>query len=87
MFENICGVLKNLMEILEIFIDGKYEDQRLDLKTMNILIKRKFFDLIRCALDILVAVHYLNKKISAKTAGIIGVVTSIISIIQILALV
>ncbi len=86
MFENICGVLRNLMEILEIFSDGKYEEQSLDMKTMNILIKRKFFDLVRCLLDILVALHYLNKTISAKKAGIIGVITSIMSIAQILAL-
>ena len=87
MFENIFGVLRNLMEILVILTEGKYDDQSLDLKTVNVLVKRKIFDLVRNFLDIFVAMHYLNQKISAKNAGIIGVITSIMSIMQILVLI
>jgi len=46
------------------------------------LVKKKAFDLIRCLLDIFVALYYLKGSITAQKAGQIGVVTSIMAILQ-----
>jgi hypothetical protein len=56
-----------------------------DLKEVKKLvraIKHYSFDLIRCFLDMLVGFFYLKKFCSAKTAGILGVLSSIMAIMQ-----
>lgn len=46
------------------------------------LIKSKAFDLIRSILDCLIALYYLRDTLGPKAAGVIGVITSIMAIIQ-----
>jgi len=45
-------------------------------------IKKFAFDLIKCFLDCFVALYYLNGSLGARKAGIVGVITSIMGIIQ-----
>lgn len=53
-----------------------------DIKKLMRAIKHYTFDLIRCALDCLIALYYWKKIVSAKTSGIIGVISTIMSIMQ-----
>lgn len=48
------------------------------------MIKKCAFDLIKCLLDCVVALYYWKGQLPAKKIGILGVITSIMSIMQIL---
>lgn len=45
-------------------------------------IKKLGFDLIRCLFDCLIAVYYIGKKLPANKIGILGVITSLMGIMQ-----
>lgn len=53
-----------------------------DVKKLVRSIKHYSFDLIRCLLDCLVALFYWKNKFSAKITGILGVISSIMAIMQ-----
>jgi hypothetical protein len=53
-----------------------------DFKKLIRAIKHYSFDMIRCFLDCLVALFYWKKIFTAKTAGIIGVISTIMGIMQ-----
>jgi len=53
-----------------------------DVKKLIRSIKYYSFDLIRCFLDCLVALFYWKNKIPAKVTGILGVISSIMAIMQ-----
>jgi hypothetical protein len=40
------------------------------------------FDLIRCCLDCVIAIYYWKKSISAKAAGIVGTISTIMGIMS-----
>lgn len=54
------------------------EDEKKTVKA----IKAFSFDLLRCLLDCLVALYYWKQKLSARKAGIIGFISSIMAIMQ-----
>ena len=84
-FQNIFGALKSLLQITVIFIDGKYEGQLIDMEKGSTLIKNLALEFLRNILDIFVASYYLNQPAGkAKTIGVIGVITSVIGIVQVL---
>ena len=81
--QNLFGALHDLVLLgLEIMKQGKEEHEKYMKK-----IKNYAFDLIRNLLDCLVALFYWKGGLPAKKIGILGVITSLISIIQILGLV
>lgn len=81
--QNIFGALRSILQIVVIFIDGKYEGQLIDMEKGPILIKGLALEFIRNILDIFVASYYLNQPAGkAKTIGVLGVITSVIGIVQ-----
>jgi hypothetical protein len=52
------------------------------LEVQDPIVKKSMFELIKCLLDCLVALHYWKGSVSAKKAGVIGGVTSLIAIAQ-----
>ena len=71
------------MQIIVIFIDGKYEGQLVDMEKGQVLLKKLTVEFIRNILDVFVAYYYINKPAGkAKTFGMIGVITSLIGIGQ-----
>ncbi len=81
--QNIFGALRCLMQIIVIFIDGKYEGQLIDMEKGQLLLKQLTVEFIRNVLDVFVAYYYINKPVGkAKTFGMIGVITSLIGIGQ-----
>ena len=71
------------MQIIVIFIDGKYEGQLVDMEKGQVLLKKLTVEFIRNILDVFVAYYYINKPVGkAKTFGMIGVITSLIGIGQ-----
>lgn len=65
-------------------IKNGYKTQ--DLEEVRIKVKKLTFDLLRCLLDCIIALYYLKSGISSKKIGILGVVTSLMAIFQILGL-
>jgi hypothetical protein len=55
-----------------------------DLKKLIKAVKFYSFDMIRCILDCFVGLYYLKRNFSAKIAGVLGVISSIMAIMQIL---
>jgi hypothetical protein len=45
------------------------------------------FDLIKCLLDCIVALFYLKEGLPAKKVGILGVITSIMGIMQVIGII
>lgn len=84
--QNVFGVLKNIMEITLIIFEQRVNEKNISLDNMTNEVKKRAFDLIRCLLDVLVALFYLKGSIPAKKAGILGVITSIMAICQSLKL-
>ncbi len=82
LLQNIFGALRNLIDMAIIILEGKYEGEMIDFSNGGKLIKERAFDMIRCILDCLVALYYLKGTFGAKTAGVIGVITSIMGILQ-----
>lgn len=80
LLQNIFGVLHNISCLIMSGIESK--DNK-DLKKFVRAIKHYSFDMIRCFLDCLVALYYWKKILSAKVAGVLGVITSIMAIMQI----
>lgn len=80
-FQNIFGVLHDICCMVVSIIKSK--DHK-DVKKLIRAIKHYSFDLIRCSLDMLVSLFYMKKAFSPKTAGIIGVISSIMAIMQLL---
>lgn len=81
--QNLMGVLNNLicMAIAIHTSNGKVNQKSKNNETVQ-AIKAYSFDLIRCLLDCLVALHYWQGMLPAKKVGIIGVISSIMAIIQ-----
>lgn len=79
LLQNIFGVLNNICCLVVSAIQSK---ESKDLKKFIRAIKFYSFDMIRCFLDCFVALYYWKKIFSAKVAGIIGVITSIMAIMQ-----
>ena len=77
--QNLLGILKNICCIAVSIIQSK--DNK-DIKKLIRTIKHYSFDLIRCFLDCLVSLHFWKNKLSKRFAGVIGVVTSIMAIMQ-----
>lgn len=81
--QNVFGALHDLVLLgLEVLNQGKGDPEKYMKK-----IKSHAFDLIRCLLDCLVALFYWKGGLPAKKIGILGVITSLMSIVQILGLV
>lgn len=76
---NLFGILNDISCMMIAIIQSK--DNK-DVKKLERSIKHYSFDLIRCFLDCLVALFYWKSKFSAKTTGIIGVISSILAIMQ-----
>ena len=83
--QNVFGALKNLCEIVVIFMEGTNEGEVLDMEMGAKIMRSKVIGVIKCILDIVIANYYLNPgEGKAKKTGIIGVITSIIGILQVL---
>ncbi len=65
-------------------IKNGYKSQ--DLEEVRIQVKKLTFDLLRCLLDCIVAIYYLQSGIPSKKIGVLGIVTSLMAIVQILGL-
>lgn len=76
--QNMFGVLRNLVEISnEIMKSGLNSSPESQNK-----LKAFFFDLIRCWIDCFVALFYWKGKYSPKTIGLLGVISSLMAILQ-----
>ena len=80
--KNLVGVIKNIMNLSMIIMNGKKELSN-EAMVVN-AIKKSSFDLIKCFLDCFVDLYYWKGKMPAKKIGIIGVITSIMQIMQVL---
>lgn len=80
--QNVVGVIRNIVEMAIVIVDGKYDGELVDSQSGGKIIKRKAFDLLRCLLDTLVALHYWKGTITPQKAGIVGVITSFMGILQ-----
>jgi hypothetical protein len=88
LLQNVMGVLRNISEILVMFLEGKYEGEMVDGEKGLRIIKSKAVDIIKNILDIFVALYYLRKPSGqAKRIGVIGVITSLIGVAQSLKLI
>lgn len=79
--QNFMGVLKNIMNMA--FKINSSKDSG-DIKKAVQAIKVYSFDLIKCLFDCLVALYYMKKNLPAGKIGILGVITSIMGIMQII---
>lgn len=79
LLQSVFGVLNNICCMVVSAMTSK--DSK-DIKKLMRAIKHYTFDLIRCVLDCLIALYYWKKTFTAKTAGIIGVISTIMSIMQ-----
>ena len=71
------------MQLVVVFIDGKYEGQLIDMDKGQILLKKLAVEFIRNVLNVFVAYYYLNRPAGkAGKFGVIGVITSLIAIGQ-----
>ena len=77
----LFGILQNIFCMIQSITESKNHK---DIKKVIRAIKYYSFDLIRCFLDLLMSLFYLRKIFSPKTAGIIGVISSIMAIMQVL---
>lgn len=73
------GVLNNIIQ-MAIKIHSSKDSE--DIKKVVQAIKVYSFDLIRCLFDCLVALYYLKNNLPAGKIGILGVITSIMGIMQ-----
>lgn len=78
--QNVFGVLHNISCII---VSAVQSNDNKDFKKFIRAIKHYSFDMIRCFLDCFVALYYWKKIFSAKIAGVLGVITSIMAIMQI----
>ena len=80
------GILNNIFCIIASIIkssseDGK-ESNEMKVKKLIRVIKYYTFDLIRCCLDCVIALFYWKHVVTPKTAGVIGVLSTIMAIMQ-----
>lgn len=73
--QNVFGALHNLVLIIN-------EIKKQDIFEITDRIKSFIFDLIKCFLDCFVALFYWKGKFNPKNIGILGVITSIMGILQ-----
>jgi hypothetical protein len=79
LLQNIFGIFNNICCIVVLIINN---GDLKDIQKLVRVIKVYSFDIIRCIFDCLIALYYWKKIFSAKIAGIIGVISSIMAIIQ-----
>ena len=86
--QNIFGALKNLAEIAAIVMEGQFNGELIDMENGMKLIRGRAIEFIRNVLDIFVASYYLHQPAGqARKIGIIGIITSIIQVLQALNLI
>ena len=79
MVKSILAILLNITCM--VLPDLKGKDTK-EMKKQMRANKHYAFDMIRCVLDCLVTLHYWGKAFSAKTAGVMGVVSTLMGIMQ-----
>lgn len=77
--QNLMGVLNNIIS-MAIKIHSSKDSG--DVKKVVQAIKVYSFDLIKCLFDCIVALYYLKHNLPAGKIGILGVITSIMGIMQ-----
>ena len=77
--QNLMGVLNNIISMAIKIYTSKDSG---DVKKVVQAIKVYSFDLIKCLFDCLVALYYLKHNLTANKIGILGVITSIMGIMQ-----
>lgn len=80
--QNLLGVIKNIISIANTVMESRKSNN--SEKKDKITIKKSAFDLIKCLFDCIVALFYWKGQLPAQKIGTLGVITSIMSIIQIL---
>ena len=81
LLQNVFGALRSIMEAVVIMMEGKYQGEMVDMDNGATLIRNRGIQFLRNILDIFVALYYLRQpKGKATRAGIIGFITSIISL-------
>jgi hypothetical protein len=76
--QNLFGVLHNLVQIvIELGKPAENKTKEIGKKFQSFL-----FDLIRCFIDCFVALYYWKGKYTASKIGHLGVISSIMAIIQ-----
>jgi hypothetical protein len=81
--QSIFGALKCIMQLVVVFLDGKYQGELIDMEKGQLLLKKLAIEFVRNVLNVFVAGYYLNRPVGkAKTYGVIGVITSLIAIGQ-----
>lgn len=75
--QNIFGILHNLVLIFNELMKGQ-QKKSTDMQK----IKSQLFDLIRCFIDCFVALFYWKGKYGPKGIGKLGVISSIMAIVQ-----
>ena len=73
------GILKN---VLSMVVAAHGTKQAEDVKKTVKAIKKYSFDLIRCLLDCVVGLYFWKHSISAKKTGVVGVISTIMYIMQ-----
>jgi hypothetical protein len=79
LIQNIFGILHNICCIIVAIINNKGLQ---DIKKLIRVIKVYSFDMIRCIFDFLIALYYWKHIFSGKIAGIFGVISSLMAIVQ-----
>lgn len=81
--QNIAGALRCFTEIMVLLMDGKSQEVEVTLEEGESIIRKKGVEFLRNFLDILVALYLLKKPSElAGRVGVLGMVTSLISIFQ-----
>lgn len=76
--QNLFGAIHNLFKMAITISNARDEGKKNTVKAIQAF----SFDLLRCILDCIVGLFYWKNKLPAKQVGVIGVISSIMAIMQ-----
>ena len=83
LLQNVFAALRSLMEVAVIILEGKYDGELIDMDNGVKLIRDRGIHFLKNIMNIFIAVYYLSKpEGKASKIGVIGIITSIIGILE-----